>query len=336
MRGEGWRCWSNAAQLQAILAEQDGVWEMQAFCCNDEDCTENVPAGNRCSRQRCGCACHHVVVSNEEGGTITGVSLKRGPVSHPQVEQLMRIPRDQRPLMSAELYEHYGAIRRARGLLMGELFRLRDRSNWDIHNAAIETAHISEIASTETVDQEYHGAVDGETGVEVPPASVIAQGPRLAGYTLKVPMYIYNNKEVLAMLDTGADTCLVSKSILTKSSLAHVREMQHRMVTVNGEDKVVHAAPIYVKATKEHQYGVWVWAIVTNGPLPFRGVDIIVDFMTFKLLFNNIHTTHDPHDYCVEVRTDAQLLEAVQCYRKAPVTTAPYSIDRYYEAVNIQ
>ena len=27
---------------------------------------------------------------------------------------------------------------------------------------------------------------------EVPPASVIAQGPRLAGYTLKVPMYIYN------------------------------------------------------------------------------------------------------------------------------------------------
>ena len=138
------------------------------------------------------------------------------------------------------------------------------------------------------------------------------------------------------MLDTGADTCLVSKSILTKSSLAHVREMQHRMVTVNGEDKVVHAAPIYVKATKEHQYGVWVWAIVTNGPLPFRGVDIIVDFMTFKLLFNNIHTTHDPHDYCVEVRTDAQLLEAVQCYRKAPVTTAPYSIDRYYEAVNIQ
>lgn len=230
MHGEGWRCWSSATRLQAMLNERDSVWELRAFHCTDEDCTENVPAGNRCSRQRCGCTCHHVVTSDNADSIITNSSLSENPISHPLVKQLMQMPRDQRPLMNTVLYEHYGAIRRARGLLMGELFRLRDRSNWDVHCAAIETAHVSEMASTETAEQVYHGAIDGEHGVEVPPASVIAQGPRLAGYTLKVPMYIYNNKEVLAMLDTGADTCLVSKSTLTKSSLAHMREMQHRMI----------------------------------------------------------------------------------------------------------
>ena len=60
LHGESWRCWSNAQRLQAMLAEPDSVWELQAFHCDDEDCTENVPVGNRCSRQHCECACHQL------------------------------------------------------------------------------------------------------------------------------------------------------------------------------------------------------------------------------------------------------------------------------------